>query len=292
MSFIQETVMAQRTVFITGATSGIGFATALKFDAMGWRVFAGAYPGEDVQPLIDGSSDRLIVVPIDITEQKMIDKAKRIISEELAGRHLYGLINNAGILTGGPVEAVQIDTIRRQLEVNLFGHIAVTQAMLPLIRRGNKGHIVNVTSLSGHITMPFIGAYSMSKSAMEAFTDSLRLELAPWNIHVSAVTPGNVHTRLTANLESQFEEQRQSLPQEMRILYGENFRKVNTNLGKTTMGSSSPEDIANTISRAMTANRPRARYRVGTDARLLLFLKSILPQRWFDNILKRSMGIT
>ncbi|MEK7693262.1 MAG: SDR family oxidoreductase, partial [Chloroflexota bacterium] len=182
-----------RSVVITGASTGIGEACALHLDALGWRVFAGVRKGADGEALQRKASARLIPVRIDVTDQASIASACDAVAQELGARGLDGLVNNAGIAVAAPLEFVPIDDLRRQLEINVIGQIAVTQAFLALIRTA-RGRIVNIGSVSGKLATPFTGPYSASKFAMEALTDALRIELRPWKIEVSIVEPGSIAT--------------------------------------------------------------------------------------------------
>ncbi|MEO1167023.1 MAG: SDR family NAD(P)-dependent oxidoreductase, partial [Chloroflexota bacterium] len=159
-----------KSVFVTGTTSGIGLYTARHMHALGWQVFAGVYPGEDTTKLTEGINDsaRLHVVDIDITNAEMVATAQAKIAQHTD--KLHGLVNNAGISVSGPLEVLPLDDIRRQMEVNVIGQIAVTQAMMPMIRTAT-GRIVNVASILGRLVAPFSGPYCASKFALEAVTD-------------------------------------------------------------------------------------------------------------------------
>ena len=186
--------MADRgAVVITGASTGIGEACALHLDKLGFRVFAGIRKAVDGDSLRQRASERLVPVRLDVSDQMEIDEAARHIIQALGGHGLAGLINNAGIVVGGMLEFLPLEALRRQLEVNVVGQIAVTQALLPSLRKA-RGRIVNIGSVAGLISSPFTGAYSASKFALEALTDSLRMELRPWKIHVSLIEPGFIQT--------------------------------------------------------------------------------------------------
>ena len=180
-------------VVITGASTGIGRASALDLDSRGFRVFAGVRKDEDAERL---RSERPSIEPlrIDVTDADSIAAARDRVTEAVDGAGLAGLVNNAGIAVPGPLEHLPIDEIRRQLEVNLIGQIAVTQAFLPLLRTA-RGRIVNIGSIGGRVALPLLGPYAGSKHAMEGITDSLRRELRPWGIEVSIVRPGRSRRR-------------------------------------------------------------------------------------------------
>ena len=174
------------SVLVTGASTGIGEATARRMKAAGWEVFAAARKDGDLERL---RGEGLTPLKLDVTDAGSIAAAKA----EVGGRKLHGLVNNAGVAVSGPIEHVPLDELRRQLEVNLVGQVAVIQAFLPNIREA-KGRIVNVSSIGGRIALPLVGPYAASKVGLEAVSDSLRRELRPWGIHVSVIEPGAVVT--------------------------------------------------------------------------------------------------
>ncbi|MGD1157325.1 MAG: SDR family oxidoreductase, partial [Terriglobia bacterium] len=180
-------------VVITGASTGIGEACALHLDKLGFRVFAGIRKAADAEALRHRASARLVPIRLDVSDETEVEQAARNVTEALRGEGLAGLVNNAGIVVAGMLEFLPLDALRRQLEVNVVGQVAVTQAFLPHLRKA-RGRIVNIGSVSGLIAGPFSGAYAASKFALEALTDALRVELRPWKIHVSIVEPGNIQT--------------------------------------------------------------------------------------------------
>lgn len=279
--------MTKKTIFITGASTGIGLASALKLSKLDFRVIAGVLPSEDTTAL---KNMNISIVPIDITKQEMVVDAAERLKKELDGVGLYGLLNNAGIAVSGPLEFVPMSEIRRQLEVNLFGHIQVTQALLPLIRQA-KGRIVNITSMLGRVATAFSGPYCMSKYAMEAFSDALRLELAPLGVHVSAIEPGSIATPIWDKFKDQAIELLDEFSPEGRYLYGEAYKKsIDAGLRWASQGIP-PERVAEKVAHAFTAKRPKAAYIVGVDAHQAIFVKRLLPRRWFDVVLKMRYGM-
>ncbi|MGD9126638.1 MAG: SDR family NAD(P)-dependent oxidoreductase, partial [Planctomycetia bacterium] len=176
------------TVLITGASTGIGAACAIELDRRGWHVFAGVRREEDAKALQDKASERLTPVMLDVTIPEQITQAIQTIETTVGDQGLNGLVNNAGIAIGGPLEAVSDELLRKQLDVNVFGAIAVTRTAMPLLRRG-QGRIVMMGSISGRIAVPFLSPYAMSKFALEALSDSLRNEVYRWGLRVSLVEP-------------------------------------------------------------------------------------------------------
>ena len=183
------TASSSPAVVITGASTGIGQACALELDRRGFRVFAGIRTRAAAEQLRAAASARLTPLLIDVTQTDTIAAACKIVAETLGDAGLAGLVNNAGIAVPGPLELIPLDDFRRQLEVNVVGQLAVTQAFLPLLRKA-RGRIVNMSSVSGGLSAPYLGPYSASKFALEAITDALRLELRGVGVSVSAIDQG------------------------------------------------------------------------------------------------------
>src|SRR3954470_13849356 len=183
---------ATRTYVITGASTGIGRACAEHLDSLGHRVFAGVRSDSAIEELRATGSERLVPLRIDVTDAGSIEAAVEV-TEAIGGGGLDGLVNNAGIAVAAPMEFVPIDELRNQIEVNLIGQVAVTQAFLPALRL-NRGRIVNVSSIGGLVASAFFGPYNASKYGLEAVSDSLRQELRPWGIKVVLVEPGAMDT--------------------------------------------------------------------------------------------------
>ena len=276
-------------VVITGAATGIGEACALHLDKLGYRVFAGIRKAADGESLRQRASARLVPVRMDISDETEIGQAARNVIEALGGEGLAGLVNNAGIAVRGMLEFLPLEALRRQLEVNVVGQIAVTQAFLPSLRKA-RGRIVNIGSVSGLVSGPFSGAYSASKFAMEALTDSLRLELRPWKIHVSIVEPGNIQTAMVSNPLADNEALRAQLPEEALQLYGPSLRTVRDSRKMAVANAASTEVVVKAVVHALTARRPRTRYLVAYS-RLKLSLRRTLPDRLRDALIARHLGL-
>ena len=279
-----------RAVVITGASTGIGAACALHLDRLGFTVFAGVRKQEDGVALQRSSSDRLIPIPLDVTEQASIEEARALVSDRMGTNGLYGLVNNAGIAVVGPLEAVPIPDLRRQLEVNVIGQMAVTQAFLPLIRKA-RGRIVNMGSIAGRSTMPLMGPYSASKFALEAMTDALRLEVQQWGIHVSIVEPGAITTPIWEKTTSDANHREASLPGELRTLYEPVVAGVRRVVEEAAKRAIPADVVAKVVEEALTAPSPKTRYLVGNDAKLRAFMVKILPDRLSDKILTRILNL-
>jgi NAD(P)-dependent dehydrogenase (short-subunit alcohol dehydrogenase family) len=273
-------------VLITGASTGIGEATALRLDRSGFRVFAGVRKPEDGKRLRNAGSERLRVVePLDVTEGDQVAAAAALVEADLAGEPLRGIVNNAGIGIGGPLEALELDDFRRTIEVNTTGQLAVTKAFLPLLRRSH-GRVVNMTSIGGRLAQPFAGPYIASKFALEGITDVLRVELLEWGIDVIAIEPGTIATPIWEKSSREADEMLAGLTPELRELYGKRLAKMAKVLERQTKRGVSPDRVAGAVEKALTASRPRTRYLVG-DAYLLMALKTLLPTRVLDRLLYR-----
>jgi NAD(P)-dependent dehydrogenase (short-subunit alcohol dehydrogenase family) len=275
---------------VTGASTGIGRATALRLDSSGWRVYAGVRREEDAESLGAAGSDRLQPLILDVTSAEQIAAAASRIGEDTAGAGLHGLVNNAGIAVPGPLETLPIDDFRRQLEVNLIAHVAVTQAMLPSIR-GARGRIVFNTSIGGLMAFPMFGAYHAAKFGLEAVGDSLRRELRPWGIRVSIVEPGSIATPIWDRGVGEADAIVARASEEERALYANFIRAYPKVARRAAERGIPPERVATTIERALTSSRPRTRYLVGADARAQALLAKLLPDRLLDLLIARLSGL-
>ena len=251
-----------RTAIVTGASSGIGQACAVRLERSGWHVLAGVRR-EGEAP--EGTEEVLL----DVTDPP-----------QLGLERLDGLVNNAGIAVAGPLEFLPADELRRQLEVNVVGQVRMVQALLPALRE-SRGRIVNIGSISGRSALPFLGAYAMSKFALEALTDALRIELQPWGIHVAIVEPGTIKT-------SMWTRERPDPPPEALSLYGERIDAFRRFAMKRSESGAPAEAVARVVERALTAARPRTRYLVGRDARLRAGIER-LPDRLRDRVYDRVL---
>lgn len=269
-------------VLVTGASKGIGRACALHLDQLGMTVLAGVRTEADGNALRAESSGRLIPMLLDITNQEHIDTLAQTVQAHVGQAGLWGVVNNAGIAIAGPVEFVPIDAWRHQLEVNVIGQIAITQALLPLLRE-TRGRIVMMSSIGGRHTEPMIGAYSASKHALEALSDTLRCELGG-AVQVSLIEPGIIKTPIWDTSQQTFERLFQQMPPQMPLLYGPHLTVLQefVTAGKTQ--GIPPEKVASAVAHALTARRPRTRYLVGIDARIKAVLAG-LPDRLHDALI-------
>lgn len=277
-------------VVITGASSGIGAACARHLDQLGFTVWAGVRRKADGDALARAASPRLRVVMLDVTDPMSIAEAGRAIVEETAGSGLAALVNNAGISVAGPLELLPLAEVRTQFEVNVIGALAVTQVLLPSLRLA-RGRIVNISSIAGVAATPFLGAYCGSKFALEAMSDALRLELAPWGIAVSLVEPGAIQSQIWQRATMSATRTLGEVAPELLALYAQPLGRMQEVIAGAAARAIPADAVAHVVARALTVSRPRTRYLVGTDARFRALLKRILPDRAQDRLLAWFMGI-
>jgi NAD(P)-dependent dehydrogenase (short-subunit alcohol dehydrogenase family) len=275
--------MARGTVLVTGASTGIGEATVMHLLELGFDPIAAVRKDDDAERL---EARGLRTTRIDVTDADQIAAARTALGHE----PLAGLVNNAGIAVAAPLEFLPIDRLRQQLEINLIGQAAVTQAFLPALRRA-RGRIVNVSSIGGRVGLPLVGAYNASKFGLEGLSDSLRRELRPHGVDVILIEPGGVKTPIWKKGEQLADEMMEDVPPEAERLYGrliENVRKGTQRIARET--GIEPSVVAEVIGKALTASRPRARYLVGSDAKQRAVMAALLPDRVMDRLIGRALG--
>jgi len=263
-----------RTALVTGASSGIGQACALRLVSSGWRVLAGVRRKGDAPR---GTEEVLL----DVTESDHVRAVADRVDE------LHGLVNNAGIALAVPLEFIPIDELRRQFEVNVFGQVAVTQALLPQLRRV-QGRIVFVGSIAGKSALPFLGPYAASKHALEAVADSLRVELQPFGVGVSIVEPGTIKTPIWTKSAEVADGIQERLPPSIGDLYGDRIAAFRRAALKRGANGASADDVAKKVEAVLEGGRPRTRVLVGRDARLRAGLEQ-LPDRLRDRVYERVL---
>lgn len=277
-------------VLVTGASRGIGEASALYLDKLGFTVFAGIRKEEDGSKLRKYSSNRIIPVFLEVTDSKSIENAASMISNEVEEHGLYGLVNNAGIAVAGPLELIPVEKIREQFEINVIGQIAIIQAFLPLIRKAN-GRIINISSKEGLLAMPFVGPYCASKFAMEAFSDALRIELKQWKIPVIIIEPGVVATQLPRKSLNDAENFIRQLSGHSSCLYNSCINNVLGIADRIINSAISADKVARTIAAAISSRKPKSRYIVGRDARMFAFLAKFTPVWFRDRLIVNQMNM-
>ena len=269
-------------VLVTGASRGIGRVTTLRLAAAGWDVFAGVRRPADAEELSSASA-RVTPVLLDVTDAEQVAALPAQVPE------LDALVNNAGMAVFGPVEGVPIEDFRRQLEVNLVGQVAVTQALLPRLRE-SRGRIVFTSSLSGRVATPLTGVYNASKFALEATADALRMELKPWRIRVSLVEPAQVATDIWANAEDDMEAAERSMTPAAQELYRDHFAGYRKTIPLSQKMAAPADHVARSIEKALTARRPRARYVVGLAPKAQLMMSATAPTSARDALLRKALG--
>lgn len=275
----------QEIAIITGASTGIGAATARELARRGFHVLAGVRSDRDADAIRGPGIEPLM---IDITKPDHIRALATRVHGDPQGRAVRALVNNAGVALNVPVEAFAIDEWRRLFEVNLFGHIAVIQTLLPALIR-SKGRVVNISSVGGKIAMATYGPYAGTKFALEAVSDSLRREIAPFGVQVVVVEPGAVHTGLAGRAIATAHELASTMMPEQSQRYGGLVQAITAQAASFTELGLPADAVAKVIAKAVTARKPRTRYTVGRDAALLTLLACILPDRILDHVLAAAL---
>jgi NAD(P)-dependent dehydrogenase (short-subunit alcohol dehydrogenase family) len=280
-----------RTVLVTGASSGIGRDIALDLAGRGFAVFASVRTEAAAADLAKETAGRVTPLRFDVRDEAAVAAARVELLDRTGGAGLDGLVNNAGVVVAAPLEAIPLAAFEDQLAVNVVGPLRLTQAFLADLRRA-RGRVVNMGSISGRVSFPFVGSYAASKAALRAWTDSLRLELASAGVAVSLVEPGNVRTPIWERSER------------AAVALGEQFSADHLGYYETALrrfqdkvrqaGERSPDSrrVVAAVRHALTARRPKAHYLVGGDARLGVWLDRLLPVRLLDHIRRRLAGVS
>lgn len=281
-----------RAVVVTGTSSGIGRACAIRLTREGFTVFASVRKPADAASLRAEAGDRLIPLQLDVTNRESIAAAALVVAAELRSRglQLYGLVNNAGIGLSGPLEFLPMDEVQKIFDVNVIGQIAVTQAFMPMIRQ-SRGRIVNICSVGDHIAIPFGGALNGSKCALAMMSESLRMELSPWGMHVVIVEPGAINTPAVDKTLGDPDGALARMAPEAERLYGKIFRGFTERAVKRERDGSSPEVVAEAVYHALHDDSPRRRYLVGKGARTLASLPHMMPAAMLDRLRLKLFGI-
>lgn len=277
-------------VVVTGASTGIGRACAVELEKLGMHVFAGVRKKADADSLARLNKDKLTPIFIDVTDAGSIEKAVEIVKSEIRPEGLHGVVNNAGIGVAAPLEFIDLDELRKQLDVNVVGQMRVTKAFMPFIRQ-QRGRIVNIGSVSGRMATPLTGPYCASKFAMEGLSDALRLELRPWDIHVALVEPGRIDTPIFAKANARADRLLKQMPAEAELLYRPMIKAVRSAIEIRLQSANPPDRVAKAVIHALTAKRPKTRYLVGADAKFQALLATVLPDKLRDALISRSLGI-
>lgn len=273
-----------KSILITGTSTGIGRACALRLDREGFQVFAGVRRKKDGEALQKASTGNLIPVIIDVTDEKTVTAAAKVISKATGGE-LYGLMNNAGIGSGGPLEIIPISAVRNVIETNVIGMFTVIRIFLPLLRK-SKGRIVNTGSLFGLTALPGYSAYSASKFGVEGLSNSLRLELRPFGITVSILEPGAIATEIWRKGDESWAKTCLKADPELLKVYEYLAKSHEKHSAKRKYLQ--PESVADHVYHAFTAKKPRRHYLIGNDAKFIMLIES-LPEGLRDRIFYRML---
>ena len=273
-------------VVVTGASSGIGEATALRLANAGFAVFAGVRREEDAERV---RSHGARPVRLDVRDAAQVAAAAEEVRGALGAAGLVALVNNAGVVVPGALEFVPLELFREQLEVNVIGQVAVIQAFLPLLREAG-GRIVNIGSIDGRVATPLLGPYAASKFALEGLSDALRRELRPWGIQVTVIEPGAIKTRIWEKGRASGDAMLERAPAEAQRNYGSLVQQLRAESLKSEQQRSLPPDaVAEIVERALTARRAPTRCLVGRDARARALFASLLPDRAMDALIARFL---
>ncbi|MGE0529422.1 MAG: SDR family oxidoreductase [Bdellovibrionales bacterium] len=269
-------------LLVSGASTGIGKACAVHMARLGHHVWAGVRSQKSFDDIRKLNVKGLEPVRLDVTDDVSIAECVSWIRKQSG--MLHGLVNNAGIAIGGPVEAVSIQDWRRQFEVNVFGQVRVIQLCLPLLRE-SKGRIVNMSSISGRVAPPFLGPYAGSKFALEAISDSLRREVGRFGVHVAVVEPGAIATPIWEKARTEGLDLLKKYPPEIMEIYNRTLAKFNRGLEERVRRAAPVSVVVNAVEHALTSRTPKTRYPVGRGIRASALLSRALPDRWMDRLL-------
>lgn len=278
----------RQAVVVTGASTGIGRTCAIELAKLGYHVIAGVHDENNRTAVDDIVGPNLQPVIMDLLSQASIDRAAAQIKEMLGELPLWGLVNNAGLVVSGPIEFIPLDDLRMQFEINVFGHIALTQALANEIRE-SRGRIINISSITSRFTSPFIGPYSASKAAFNALSDALRMEMRGSKVKVSVVEPGSIATPIWDKAILAGDQRMLRMPREALDIYAERMLAFRAMAKDTGDRGGSPMLVFNAVLHALTATKPKAHYVVGRDARLAQFLLSPLPHRLKDRVILKNL---
>lgn len=282
-------INTKRIAVVTGASSGIGLATTQELARRGFHVLAGVRKQQDADRLAGENVEPVIV---DITDEAQVTALAERARNDPQGRPLGALVNNAGVALNAPVEAIPLAEWRRHFDVNFFGHVALTQALLPALIAGGDGRLINVSSIGGRIALPTYGAYAAAKFALEGFSDVLRREVARLGVKVIVIEPGNITTPMLAKGVAIMNELTATMSDDQHARYGDLVAAIHKQAeGQAGIGIE-PLRAAKVIANAIGSRRPRTRYLVGRDAKLLAGASSLLSDHMLDRLVARSLGLT
>ena len=278
-----------RMAVVTGASSGIGLATARELASRGFHVLAGVRKQQDAERL---AAENVEPVIVDITDEGQVAALAARVARDPRGRRLGVLVNNAGVPLNAPAETIPMDEWRRHFDVNFFGHVAVARALLPALIAGGDGRLVNVSSVGGRVAFPTFGAYAAAKFALEGFSDALRREVGRLGVKVIVIEPGNVATPIWSKTMATMHGVAANMTPDQHARYDDLVAAVRNQAEERRSGGIQPLGVAEAIADAIEARRPRARYRVGRDAKLGAVMSGLLSDHMFDRLVARNLGLT
>lgn len=277
----------EKSIVVTGASSGIGLAITTELVERHYQVFACARKEKDLKLLQDEVG--AIPVELDVTNEQQVKNLETFLSQKLGNSSLFGLINSAGVARHGPVECVPMSVLRNQLEVNFFGLYSVTQTLLPFLRAA-RGRIINISSISGRISSPFLSPYSASKFAVEAMTDSLRREMDSLGVKVVSICPGFIKTPILEKTPDKKElEELFFTKKGQKEAYLEKLEKFGKHIEEEKKKAGPVEIVVNAVVDGLESPKPKTRYYVGKGISFAAKLSSLLPDRWLDRIILKHI---
>lgn len=279
-------MVSERWVFVTGASSGVGRSTVILLSQSGFKVLASARNEADLLELQSNSPEHIHPVIIELRDQNSIQNAAQSVVEKTGEAGLYGLVNCAAMLHCGPLEYFPRELWFEQYDVNLFGPMALTQALLPVIRKA-KGRIVNIGAVGGGVSLPFYGAIASSKIAFQAVNDCLRRELHPFGVHVSIIEPSGIATPANTKMRNSVSRFLDGLEPVGKERYGAAMETFSKWAFARHQNSLTPEEVAGAVLKALKAGKPKSRYRLGLDSKASALLRKLLPDYWFDKAILR-----
>ena len=282
-------ISTKRIAVVTGASSGIGLAATQELARRGFYVLAGVRKQRDADRL---ASENVEPVIVDITDEAQVAALAERVAQDPQGRPLGALVNNAGVALNAPVEAIPLAEWRRHFDVNFFGHVALTQALIPALMGDGDGRLVNVSSIGGRVAFPTYGAYAAAKFALEGFSDALRREVGRIGVKVIVIEPGNITTPIWGKGMATMDELAATMTTEQHARYDDLIAAMRKQAEQLKGSGIQPLDAAKVIATAIESRRPRTRYLVGRDAKLGAVVSGLLSDRAFDRFVARNLGLT
>ena len=278
-----------RTAVVTGASSGIGLAATQELARRGFHVLAGVRNQQDAERL---ATENIEPVIVDITDEEQIAALADRVARDPRGRRLGVLVNNAGVALNAPAETIPLVEWHRHFDVNFFGHVAVVRALLPALIADGDGRLVNVSSIGGRVAFPTFGAYAAAKFALEGFSDALRREVGRIGVKVIVIEPGNIATPIWNKTMATMDEMAATMTPDQQARYDDLVAAVRNQAEERRSSGIQPLSVAKVIADAIEARKPRARYRVGRDAKLGAIMSGLLSDHLFDRLVARNLGLT